>query len=254
MALTLFVPTDAQRVWGKGGVDSTFQTRRGGSLQVQHGLPARGRESLCSPQPNPHYLPCTAHSRAERRRCPLAHLYASRWAHPQSRRGRHPPATRPAPHVREGWYQADGLHHRRPHRQADHHGLSEWWRRRSWDVAAIRGKMNCVLGKWDSKELTKQRHVPCQIWPFTLPVPRLPFQTCFFSAGCQREPFPCIFRLHLHVSRVVVWSVGPLLSLALLLSLCCSYLFSLTFLHRCIDSCAFLKHFSPILTNKTSAQ
>lgn len=203
MALTLFVPTDAQRVWGKGGVDSTFQTRRGGSLQVQHGLPARGWESLCSPQPNPHYLPCTAHSRAERRRCPLAHLYASRRADPQPRRGCHPPTTWPAPHVREGWYQADGLHHRRPHRQADHHGLSEWWwwrRRGSWDIAAIRGEKNCVVGKWDSKELTKRRHVPCQIWPFTLPVPRLPFQTCF----CQRRLSKGALPVYLQVASACV--------------------------------------------------
>lgn len=161
MAFTRFVPTDAQGVWGKGGVDSALQTRRRGSLQVQHGLSARGRESLRSPQPHPRYLPRTAHSRAERRRRPLAHLHASRRADPQPRRGRHPPATRPAPHVREGWHQADGLHHRRPHRQADHPGLSER-RRRSWDIAAMRGEKNCVLGKWDSKELTKQRHVPCQ--------------------------------------------------------------------------------------------
>lgn len=184
----MFVPTDTQGVWGKGGVDSTLQTCRGGSLQVQHGLPARGRKSLCSPQPNPHYLPRTAYSRAKRWRCPLAHLHASWWADPQPWRGHHPPATRPAPHVREGWYQADGLHHWRPHRQADHHGLSEWWRRGLETLLRLEGRRTACWGKWDSKELTKQRHVPCQIWPFTLPVRHLLLQSRFFSANYQKGP------------------------------------------------------------------
>lgn len=142
------IPTDAQGVWGQGGVDVTLQTRRGGSLQVQHGFPARGRKSLCSPQPNPHYLPRTAYSRAQRRRCSLAHLHASCWADPQPRRGRHPPETRPAPHVREGWHQADGLHHWRPHRQADHHGLSEWWRRGPETLLWLEGRRTAY---WESE-------------------------------------------------------------------------------------------------------
>lgn len=244
MCFTTFFPTDTQGVRGKGGVDCTLQTRRGGSLQVQHGLPARGWKSLCSPQPNPHYLPCTAHSRAQRRRCPLAHLHASRWAHPQPRRGRHPPATWPAPHVREGWHQADGLHHRRPHRQADHHGLRGWQRRVFRHCCNWRGE-ELRAGKVRLKRINQT--ATCSLPSPTLHSPRTssPFQTGYFSA--QRDPFPCIFRLHLHVSRVVVWSVRSSFSLVLHTVICSRLPF-------CIDSCAFLKHFSPILTNKTSAQ
>ena len=75
-----------------------------------------------------------------------------------------------------------------------------------------------------------------------------------FSAQTIEGTRSPVFRLHLHVSRLVKLSVKPLLSLVLLLSLCCFHLFYFTFLHSCIDSCAFLKHFSPSLTNKTSAK
>lgn len=231
-----------------------LQTLRGGSLQVQHGLPARGRKSLCPPQPHPHHLPRAAHPRAQRRRRALAHLHASRRADPQPRRGRHPPPTRPAPHVRQGRHQANGVHHRRPHRQADHHGV-----RGGGGGGGVLRHCRDERGRrsapWESETREVSQMTTCSPPNLTLGFPRSS-SCCNMLLQCKlsKGTCPCISSGCVCMCPELLYGVLGLCFLWHCRCLYCSYLFSLTFLLRHIDSRAFLKHFSPILTNKTSAQ
>lgn len=202
----MFEYADTQGVWGEGGVDIAHQTLRGGSLQVQHGLSAWGRKSLCAPESHPHHLSCAAHSWAQRRGRPLAHLHAGCRARPQPRCGCHPSATRPTPHVWEGRHQAHGLHYWRSHRQADHFGLSKGWGECAWEVAEIRREGLCLLGSQPSRNLPNHGMFLCQIWPF-IHLLFSPYFICHFNMPLQcklywKGALPLAVPLYLQVAFV----------------------------------------------------
>lgn len=150
-------------------------------------------------------MSCATYSWAQRWRRAVAHLHAGCRARPQPRCGRHPSATWPAPHVWQGWHQAHGLHHWRPHRQANHYGLRGDGG--VWGVAGFRGE-GLFTGTLTPRKIYQWFHVALPNMTF---YPSMLFSPCFIShlkclIWCcyrsnyvERELFSYMFRLHLHV-------------------------------------------------------